>query len=383
MTKARDNNPEPDPGLLSEEQILDWIDGRVSPQDASRLAAMSGRAGLEQRVAQMRANKRALVALGNVSAPRDVHDRVLAALEREALVREGESDAIPISTVVFEDEPRRRSWLHSAGAPLALAAGLLLLVSGGVYWIATANKRPGPVPGPIAMKADQGDPVIENPGPVDEPPTMIAMTAEATPAHVPDAGVAGIVEDQPAIMLAAHSAPIDDTRALELARQGRLVMRVVATNTKGLASLERDVSRPQSGREWKLDSKVSATLAQAVTPKNVPFGLGSRDEFAYASADAMSMLGPKAAFTWPLTAMTDRASRVKGTYLADVPARESTLRAVKALLADKLDAKIVFEELGEAVKLPQRLDADSALWWTRPTAKWTQRVSIPVVVEQR
>jgi hypothetical protein len=74
---------------------------------------------------------------------------------------------------------------------------------------------------------------------------------------------------------------------------------------------------------------------------------------------------------------------VKGTYLADVPARESTLRAVKALLADKLDAKIVFEELGEAVKLPQRLDADSALWWTRPTAKWTQRVSIPVVVEQR
>jgi hypothetical protein len=45
---------------LSEEQILDWVEGRVDGEAVSRLAAASGRAGLSERVVQMQANRRAL-----------------------------------------------------------------------------------------------------------------------------------------------------------------------------------------------------------------------------------------------------------------------------------------------------------------------------------
>lgn len=47
-------------GPLTEEQIVDWIDGNVSADEASRLARASGRPDLAARVAQMQRQKSVL-----------------------------------------------------------------------------------------------------------------------------------------------------------------------------------------------------------------------------------------------------------------------------------------------------------------------------------
>lgn len=390
MTTPNDPNPAPDSGLLSEAQLLDWIDGHLSPQEEARLAALSGRIGLSRRIEQMRANKRALTRAGQAAAPAELHDRVIAALEREALLDAPVEtpDSIPISTVVFERERTRSRWMHSAAAPLAFAAGLALLVTGAAYWV-IASRPPAQhskLNGPLAINDAPAEPIASPSAPTaDATNTMMAAAPAATMEHAPDAGIPGFAsEPAPTTMtLASSRKPIDDARALELAREGRLVMRVVADNVKVLGDVERDTTRPTRQREWRLSKDVPAVVAQAVAPSSTPFGFGSRDEFAFASRDALSMLGPKAALNWPAMAMIDRAARVKGTYLADVPVRESTLRAMKSVFADRLNARVIFEELDAPVHTPPRLDAESALWWTRPSARWTDRVSIPVVVEQR
>ncbi|MFZ4574273.1 MAG: hypothetical protein ACOYN0_07730 [Phycisphaerales bacterium] len=381
-----DDNPRPDRGPVTEEQLLDWIDGRLSAEDGRRLAEASGRPGLELRVAQMRANKRAMAALGAVRAPADVQARVIAALEREALVRGQAPDPIPISSVIFETESRPSRWMHSPRVPLALAAGLLLAGSVGLYLMTTSRRPSSPVPGPIASSTDATEsreggatPFASSPVP---DPDVIEQAVRV--AHAPDADVPGFVDAEPPRTLAAsRPRPVDETRAIELAREGRLVMRVVAADTKQLASLTSDARRSRPGREWRLDSAVPPALARAVAPANVPFGLGSRAEFANASADAVRLLGPRAMLTWPVAAMSDRASRVEGTYLAEVPMQESALRALTSLFAERLDAKVVFEELASPVAIPARLDAETALWWTRPSGRWRERVSIPIVVERK
>lgn len=386
MTASKDPNPAPDSGLLSEGQLLDWIDGCLSPEEEARLAALSGRIGLSRRIEEMRANKRALTRAGDAAAPAELHDRVLAALERESLFDAPVEapEAIPISTVVVERERPRSRWMHSAGAPLAFAAGLALLVSGAAYWVVVS--RPAPVSktgGGVALKSDEAD-ALRPPEERREAQPAMEIASAPVMEHAPDADLPSLgPATAPTITLAAKRKPIDDARALELAREGRLVMRVVADNVKVLADLEHDAARPTSQREWKLSAEVPASVVAAVAPRNVPFGLGTREEFAFASKDALSMIGPRAALTWPVTAMADRGARVKGTYFAEVPVRESTLRAVKSVFADRLNARVVFEELDEPVRAPARLDTDSALWWTRPSSRWTERVSIPVVVEQR
>jgi hypothetical protein len=59
------------------------------------------------------------------------------------------------------------------------------------------------------------------------------------------------------------------------------------------------------------------------------------------------------------------------------------MTVMRSTLADRLDAQVVFEELLEPLEMPQRLDAETLLWWTQPPSSWTRRVMVPLVVEER
>lgn len=378
MTDPQGNLP--DPELLSEEQILDWIEGRLTPEEEARLSSRSGRAGLDQRVAQMKAHRRILAAAGTVAAPPELHQRVMSALERELLLTDERqaTGAIPISSVVVVRSSRdaRSRWRYAA--PLAFAASLTLLVGGVGYWNWVTSRGGSPSlgggQGPIALEAAT-DQASDAAG---------ASLAKGEPEGVPVPAKESVPSAATHAVLAAHRpAVIDEKRAIALAQEGRLVMRVLSDDLSGLTGLEQETTRKTSRREWRLNTQVDESLAMAVRPRNIPFGLGSPQEFTHASEAALSLLGPKAMLSWPKPALIDRASRVRATYVADVPMRENTLKAVRAVFADRLDAKVVFEELAEPVETARRLDVESSLWWTQPANRWVKRVSVPIVVEAR
>lgn len=178
MTQDRPNPPAGKP--LDEGQLLDWIDGRLSPEKQAQVEASSGRAGLRARVAQMQANARALRSLGTERAPSELKGRVLAALEREMLVGMERSapvaESLPIS---FTDHVAAggwsRRWTRSAPA-LALAAGLALLVGGGIYWSVLLFRNTTP--------------------PRNQPDTRLAI-ADKTEAVVPPAAANSVEETAP------------------------------------------------------------------------------------------------------------------------------------------------------------------------------------------
>lgn len=138
--------------ILSEEELLEWVEGRLSPTAAASMAAVSGRRGLSARVSQMQANRRVMASLPMEIAPADLTERVIQALERETLLAlsgdvPSEATSIPISTYQDSRSSRngRRGGRRSSSqagvsrsaswqAPLAIAAGLALLISGVSYF---------------------------------------------------------------------------------------------------------------------------------------------------------------------------------------------------------------------------------------------------------
>jgi hypothetical protein len=304
----------------------------------------------------------------------------MSALERELLLGDerGATGAIPVSSVVIVRESRQGRSRWRFAAPLAFAASLTLLVGGAGYWQwISRTGKPGPADGGAQGMVAATEEIRED--------ASAATFAASNVDPVQDATVEVAPRPEATAVLASHRpAVIDEKRAIQLAQQGRLVMRVLSDDLAGLPGLEQETSRKTARREWRLNTKVDEALVAAVRPRNLPFGLGSPQEFTHASEAAVSLLGPRAILSWPKPALADRASRVRATYVADVPERENTLKAVRAVFADRLDAKVVFEELAEPVAAPlQRLDVESSLWWTQPAHRWVKRVSIPIVVEAR
>lgn len=466
--------------ILSEEELLDWVDGKVSAQAGEALAAASGRRGLASRVSQMQANRRVLQSLPIEAAPADLAERVVQALEREALLAlstaSAASDApIPISTYV---SPRQRTARAPAWQPpAAIAAGLLLLIGGvsyGTYLamrpteperlLAMGDGTDGPngpggpnAAGGGAMAAGSsrsgmplvpGDPTVMDGGGVgaaldragaidraggDPTSTTVASgheqgTGDAGHAGSPGAptgplvargvgepgGEGGMPEigldtDVPPMVLAESAAPasapglglavaepeeIDAERALVLAREGRLAVRVRSASTRGLALLEEPV-----GRVWTLSPGMDEGVRESLEAQRrrayagvLALAAGDDAGPAMASADvdrdrarlAMLMfgsIGPMA--MQPPTALVV-APPPSLAYTADLPDGTPALMSLRASLATRLGARVDFVEV-ETPLAPLGSSASDAaartLWWTQPTPFWTARVRVPVLIE--
>jgi len=308
VKREDDTNPQ----SISEERMLDWIDGALSELEQRQLEKTCD-PNLVAAVKRMRADRDAIASIASVRAPADLHDRMMEVFEREALLAPS-TDSIPISKLKVN--VRGSATRGSPAVPLALAAGLLLMVSGGIY---------------LLLGNQQSDSL--NPGARDyaiATPEEIAPMSEESARAIQDS----VVSESDATQVATDQArsitpevrqvdktPMTEERVLRLAREGRVVMRVVADELDALDRLKSDGAKPRYGREWRLRG--------------------------------------------------------------DVPMTQSSLKAFRAVLSDRLDAKVVFEELESPVDVPPSLDPAETLWWTRGSSRWIDRVSMPVVIEER
>jgi hypothetical protein len=475
--------------ILSEEELLDWVDGKVSAQAGEALAAASGRRGLASRVSQMQANRRVLQSLPVEAAPADLAERVVQALEREALLAlttaSAASDApIPISTYV---SPRQRTARAPAWQPpAAIAAGLLLLIGGVSYGTYLALRSSEPerllamgdgtdgtraagenassagasrsgtpsVPGdPTVMAGGGVGAALDRAGAIDRAvgaggdPTSTAVAsghsseqgtgdsayggnpgAPTGPMIARGAGAAepggmavsglraedgapkiGLDSDVPPMPMAASAAPasaaglglavadpedIDAERALVLAREGRLAVRVRSASTRGLALLEEP-----AGRVWTLSPGMDDGVRESLEAQRrrayagvlaLAAGEGAGPAMASSDVDrdrarlAMLMfgsIGPMA--MQPPTALVV-APPPSLAYTADLPDGTPALLSLRASLATRLGARVDFVEV-ETPLAPLGSSASDAaartLWWTQPTPFWTARVRVPVLIE--
>src|SRR5690349_6654344 len=135
MAGTTNNSPTPPP--LDETAMLAWIEGRLSRIEENDLAKRA-RPGTVERVAQMQGNRRALQSVRDERAPAELMDRVLAALERETLIGLSNGQDLfqhpPISIATATKTKAKPGWAQRNAPGLALAAGVELLVAGGVYW---------------------------------------------------------------------------------------------------------------------------------------------------------------------------------------------------------------------------------------------------------
>ncbi|CAG1010043.1 hypothetical protein PHYC_03787 [Phycisphaerales bacterium] len=376
MTQDRPNPPAGKP--LDEGQLLDWIDGRLSPAEQAALEASSGRAGLRARVAQMQANAKALRSLGEERAPTELKGRVLAGLEREMLIglerSAPVSESLPIS---FTDHVAAggwsRRWTRSAPA-LALAAGLALLVGGGLYWSVLLFKgspnRPNSDSNRLAIADNPNEPATTS---ISESTAALAAKS-AEPSIDVSIPMIAATEVRPGI----EHASMTSERVLALAGERRLALRVRAGDTKALRQIEA-AGAGKSGKPWRLSKtlppEVTAALATPAEDRALAMAYASDP-----SALIAPLLGPNAAFSLP--AANDPLRHVKGAYVLDVPADAGSIDDVRSMLAERLHGEAELTELPEPVMLVAAAP-EAVLWWTQPPTHWTPRVAVPVIVELR
>jgi len=397
-------HPRPaDDAPITESEMLDWIDGRLSETEAARLEAASGRIGLRRRIGEMRSNRAVLAALPEETAPATLAERIFNALERDTLIGLSDgpalSDSLPISSV--PSRHRHQRWWSHGRVQFAMAAGLALIAGGAAYWgtiLSDGRAAPerfggdlvlGPAQNPALISSDSDESSLPTPdGSAGALAVAVPAVAADSPASAnePSGALAKSRAHDESVFFETRSTVgsvvTDDARALALAREGRLVMRVIASNVRALPQVTTAAMSESSLRDWRLTDRLPATTVAMVMPRNIPFGMG-RGEPALASAQAISLIGPRAMFSWTAAYTVDRASKVRGTFIAELPAKQAVLNAVRSVFADKLDASVVFEELAEAIPSSGAVDAAAALWWTRPSSQWVQSVQIPVVVEER
>ncbi len=391
--------------ILSEDALLDWVDGRVSAADAAAMAGASGRRGLATRVSQMQANKRALNALPLERAPADLGERVVQALEREALLALSDGQPtgeLPISTYQAPARGRRRT-TSTWRAPLAMAATLALIL-GGVSYMAYTVLRPqnsGAI-GPLATNDAPPPDVPGATGPVGtalanavngdnaEPMRLAANDSSAAPASgsAAERDEAMIAGSGSAKALApAEPATIDDARAVELARERRLAVQVRGASTRSLALLAQN-----SGRVWSLEPGMDEGTKLALDASRqerydrlVALATRSVGGVAVSAEDRTRMALRSLASVAPLS-FQPPASFVMApapaiAYTADLPDGASSLLSLKATLSARLGGVVSYVELDEALAIDPAAAAMRTLWWTEPTSAWSPRVRVPVYIE--
>ncbi|MCE7973432.1 MAG: hypothetical protein DYG92_03765 [Leptolyngbya sp. PLA1] len=383
MTSAPGQPPADRP--LTEDQILDLVEGRLTGAEADSVLSRSGRAGLADRVRQMQSHRRVLQNLPLEPAPRHLAERVIATLERDALLglAKGEpvEDHIPIHTGDRTRQAGHRPWMRAAPG-LALAAGLVLLVGGGAYWsslLIGGKDKPAPIvtPGPMAMKTSEG---------MAAPVADVAVNETAAPASatLASADAASRAEAAPA------SVALSSEAAAKLAQEGRLVIRVAASSTRSIGQLEA-MGNGRNHRAWRLRKDVPAEVSSAILavvaaapvhPDFVGPVMAASEPERFGSIIA-PLVGPRAALNIVPPRIERAGAAIAGSYLLELPADAASVESITTLLSDRLKGEVRLEELPESVDAPLADDAESLTWWTQPPQQWAPRVTVPLVIEER
>jgi hypothetical protein len=399
---ADPSNPRP----LTEDQLADWVDGSLSDLQVQALVDASGRSDLSQRMAQMQRHKVLLATTLPERAPRDLHDRVLAALERDMLLGAVEAErssatetpAPQLKLTGDGPTPAQRTNAARWMPRMAMAAGLLLVVGGVSFFVMKAISlssrplvkdqiagvtRPAPTnPADLASgtqiaaaeKTEQADTLAEaNPA-----ATSVADATLATASSAAKQSANQILAAEPRID--PKGVPLD--RAAQLASEGRLAIRVVTEDTRGLASFEQAGAAPLNSpnRPWRVTKQVPAQIVASVLPSVLPRASGLDDPRVLAADMVVPMAGLAMHPLLASTQVDPTFSRVRASYLVSVPASEAGLDVLRNALRSRLKGAVEFFELPEAVQAPSADTPRDLLWWTQSPTHWTPRATVPTVI---
>lgn len=384
---------------IPEDALLAWIEGELSPLEVSALAERHPAAvPLIASMRRDRASLASVVGAQGLSAPADLAGRVMAAVEREALLglSQGElvSDSLPISQVP-KKKTARQIWWQQATPRLALAAGLTMVISAGAIFALRGKDKPQRPVGPVAIND------VEAPSP-DVTPAMRSFGAIAeNNADAVHSKMSGTVEKDnadgmgaPAPAALAAATTIDADKAALLASEGRLVLRARGASIAVAARL--DSPRARVSSVWNVREELAPTTvamlappAPAIKPSTVhpltDFAAMVAAEFATGAHEGESapvsinplLLAPQSLETLPSVPMS------KGSVL-DVRADGASIEAAREQLSKLLGLAVEFEESPEPISVAApAASADSVLWWTQPPKAWAPRVRVPLIVELR
>jgi hypothetical protein len=399
---ADPSNPRP----LTEDQLADWVDGSLSDLQVQALVDASGRSDLSQRMAQMQRHKVLLATTLPERAPRDLHDRVLAALERDMLLGAVEAErssatetpAPQLKLTGDGPTPAQRTNAARWMPRMAMAAGLLLVVGGVSFFVMKAISlssrplvkdqiagvtRPAPTnPADVASgtqiaaaeKTEQADTLAE----ASPAATSVADATLATASSAAKQSANQILATEPRID--PKGVPLD--RAAQLASEGRLAIRVVTEDTRGLASFEQAGAAPLNSpnRPWRVTKQVPAQIVASVLPSVLPRASGLDDPRVLAADMVVPMAGLAMHPLLASTQVDPTFSRVRASYLVSVPASEAGLDVLRNALRSRLKGAVEFFELPEAVQAPSADTPRDLLWWTQSPTHWTPRATVPTVI---
>lgn len=400
MSSNHNNSHKPLP--LSEDQLCDWIDGNLSDEQVSRMLAASGRSDLNDRVEQMQLQKAALASVPVERAPRDLHDRTLAALEREMLLGAVEEErssngSTPSLRLVSDPDAaslaKARSERTRKALPgLAMAAGLLLVVGGTTYFVAqtiSLSKKPMAAPSIAHSDAKQADTAgatelaINDAKP--EAASLMKMEGDAPGASTKRA--ADTMNSSASREAVFEPVTVALDRAAELASEGRLAIRVMSDDLSGLKTFEQ-VGTSGVQKNWRVQKDVPAQVVASVLPAAFPSSHESvmNDPRMLASEIVTPLAGFGAAFgsnILPINSVpvdSSPISKVRASYLVTIPATELGLDVLRTTLRNRLRGAVEFIELPAAVTTQAADNARDAMWWTQATSQWTPKATIPLLV---
>lgn len=405
------------PEHITEAEVLALIENDmgsipVERRDVVR-AAVAADPALARFVAESRQDSGTIVSMSRAAAPSDLRARVIEDLCRPIprldVIREPEGGAIPVSTVLVRRESAWRRFAERVPVhKLAMAAMLLLGAGVGVMLIRNGSRVPeGPaLPGPVAMTETHDDPSLLAPlPPLVDPTSDRAVAVKADEAEdfmtlpaerVDETGLPiSVAADAPAAPLEPVATPapagMPIARAIELARAGRLAIRVRAMDEAGVKSaMERLAFTAGDDVKWRpLQAWELTEVAAAL--RGVP-----RAPAAYAADKPIGPTGaPKAAerdvpapVVEPIGIAADVAEALRGTsarplYNVELDETEEDLAALLERLASDKARRVEFVELERALPtLTPSTDPAAVLWWTRPPSGWTRRVSVPIVLDE-
>ncbi len=399
---------------FTEEELLAYVEGELTPDrmDSLTLRLLTDPV-LFRQLEQMRINRSLLMSMPLERAPAELLSRVQIAFEQQALVGSPlEEDLSPQLKLVSDGTPiggmrrmeiAQNPWYQSR---VAMAAGVLLLISGGLYWGATAflNNFAKPI-GPIAilpretavpLPESTASPKIEiasAPGNSDESPTEISLVEEDPQLRLVDAGAPTQSDLASAISLPDRIISADQAAAL--AKDGRLAIRVATLRSEqAVAQVDKlSAVRPEASRSWRIGRDISAevvdTIASATAEPSQPMARSKENhDQAIASGSihaaakfAQSFHRIQMPFSSPSFQMTESTIPRKPTgFVVEVDAASTSLAAIKGLLAEKTDSVATFIELPTAIDAGPLTDPETILWFTQSPENWVPRVRVPVVV---
>lgn len=206
------------------------------------------------------------------------------------------------------------------------------------------------------------------------------------------------VEMPAAAMAIADSAPrneaatpvLSSVDAARLAQEGRLVIRVASSSTRGIGQLEA-MGNGRNHRTWRLrkdvPAEVSSTIlavvaAAPVNPEFVGPVMAASEPERFGSVIA-PLVGPRAALNIVPPRIERAGAAIAGSYLLEMPADAASVESITTLLSDRLKGEVRLEVLPESVEAPLTDDAESLTWWTQPPQHWAPRAAVPLVIEER